>query len=628
MTKDLQSELFFLLAGEEFSLEREIAKRIIKNIFGEKEITLQEIQKIPIIKTTKLAELSSELVISILAAQRSDLPKFVYEMISKWLVPGVRLDITSFFSTKLRFFELDQTTYFAFEIVIMVPDLELLGRIRYSLPSIEREICLGVRSVYHARKILELKGLSPDEKSVIIQEKVTALLQRFPNLFDYDFYLAMQKFLVSVPEEYRSLRSSRFLSRIVSTTYYLLSRVSQESEKKDKKRHLFLKIAPVQVQTPFGEKMNLGCFIGLNFLKPNEVFEERHLLKAVLRLVKGVIIVPESYFILERKEDGEIGFFVELEREDQASFTNEEVDLLRRGLLKELHGSVESLVRPLFMPRNEEEAMKYIVTLSEEITSKNDMPQIAIIFDEQTDRILSFSAVSVRPFEEGASKIEELIKTRTGFDVKLEKVKRIGDGVRQVRKEASILRMFLSPEEFLRDDFSVDLYRARQYVVSYLMSLFGDVRDYNGGMISKQMEIFHSFRELIEKSGDCNDILLENFFYALAPIELRAAVHPERLKRLYFLFRELYNDPKGGTRIMQVADDKCLYVVLSVSDGKTRRKLIDALLDSDIEPTSLIRFGLACDGKHFIGFILFTESESIRQDFLSKVEIGMKRDDG
>ncbi len=627
MTEEVQSELFFLLAKEEYCLEREIAKRIIKNIFGEKEISLQEIQKIPSIKTSKVLELPSELVVSMIAAQRADLPKFVYEMISKWLVPGVRLDIVSFFSTKFRFFELDQTTYFAFEIVIIVPDRDTLGRIRYSLPSIEREICLGVRSIYHARKILELKGLSPDEKSVIIQERVTALLQRFPALFDYDFYLAMQKFLISVPEEYRSLRNSRFLSRVVSNTYYLLSRVSQESEKKGKKRHLFLKISPVQVQTPFGEKMNLGCFIGLNFLKPNEVFEERHLLKAVLRLVKEVVIVPESYFILERKEDGEIGFFVELEREDQASFTKEEVSILRKGLLKELYGSVESLVRPLFMPRNEEEAMKYIVTLSDEITSKDDMPQIAIIFDEQTDRVLSFSAVCVRPFEEGGYKIEDLVKTSTGSDVRLEKVKRVGDGVRQVRKEASILRMFLSPEEFLRDDFSVDLYRARQYVVSYLMSLFGDVRDYNGGMISKQMEIFHSFRELIEKSGDCNDLLLENFFYALAPIELRAAVHPERLKRLYFLFRELYNDPKEGTKMTQVADDKCLYVVLSVSDGKVRRKLVDALLDSDIERASLIRFGLACDGKHFIGFILFSESECVRQDFLSKAEMGIIKED-
>ena len=620
MNKELQSELFFPLAEDKFLYEREIARRIVQKVIGEEEITFEKIQKLPTLKTSKVLELPSELIISLIAPYRADLPKFIFEMVSKWLVPGIRLDIASFFSTKFRFFELDQDTYLAFEIVLSVPDRDTLSRIRYSMPSIEREIYLGVRSIYHARRILELKGLSSDEKSIVIQERVTTLLHRFPALFDYDFYLAMQKFLVSVTEEYRNLRSTRFLARIVSGTYYLLSCVSRESEKRDKKRHLFLKVVPVKVQTPFGDKVSLGCFIALNFLKENEVFEERHLLKAVLRLVQGVVTVEESYFILERKEDSEIGFFVELEREDQKSFTQDQISLLREDLAAELHGCVESRVRPLFMPRNEEEVMKYIVTLSDEITSKNDMPQIAIIFDEQTDRALSFSAITVRPLEVDAEKIEDLIKRFSGFDVRLEKVKCVGDGLRQVRREASVLRIFLSPDEFLRDDFSVDLYRARQYVVSYLMSIFGDVRDYNGGMISKQMEIFHSFRELIEKGGDRNDLLLENFFYALTPIELRAAVHPERLKRLYFLFRELYNDPKDGSRLMQVDDDKCLYVAVCLNDSKAKRKLVDALLDSDIEPASLIRFGLASDGKHFIGFILFSESKKVREQFLEKAE--------
>ncbi len=625
MRKEIQSELFFPLIEEDFFHEREIAKRVVKKIFGDEEITYEHLSRLPILRSSKVAELPSTLCLSLIAPHRADLPRFVFEIISKWLIPGERVDIASFFSTKFRFFELDHSSYLAFEIVISISNRETLTRIRYTLPAIEREIYLGAQSVYHAKRILELKGLSSDEKSVIIQERVTTLLHRFPALFDYDFYLAMQKFLVAVSEEYRNLRSSRFLARIVSGTYYLLSCVGRETDKRDKKRHLFVKIIPVRVQTPFGEKINLGCFIALNFLKENEVFEEKHLLKAVLRLVKNVVTVEESYFILERKDVSEIGFFVELEREDQRSFTRPEITLLKKRLASELNGCVEGLVRPLFMPRNEEEVMKYIVTLSDEITSKNDMPQIAIIFDEQTDRVLSFTAVSVRPLEQDQEKTESLMKKLSGFDVRLEKVRYIGDGIRQVRKEIALLRMFLSPDEFLRDDFSVDLYRARQYVVSYLMSLFGDVRDYNGGMISKQMEIFHSFRELIEKSGDCNDLLLENFFYALTPIELRAAVHPERLKRLYFLFRELYNDSKGGTRLMQVDDDKCLYVALCLSDGRAKRKLIDALLESDIEPTNLIRFGLASDGKHFIGFILFSESKDVREKFLEKAEESLKK---
>lgn len=623
MKKLTQNKLFIPLSEEKFSYERQITQRIIHRLFPTDEIGLEELKQLPLLTTSKVQNLPSELTISLIAPHRADLPKFVFEMFSKWLVPGIRLDIISFFSMRFRFFELDQTDYLAFEVVVYVSNRETLSQIRHSLPSIEREVYLGVQSIYHARRILELKGLSSDEKSVIIQERVTTLLHRFPSLFDYDFYLAMQKFLVSVPEEYRNLRSSRFLARVVSNTYYLLSRVSKEREKQKTKRHLYLKVLPVRVQTPFGEKINLGCFIGLNFLKKNEVFEERHLLKAVLRLVPGVVTVDESYFVLEKKDEGEMGLFVELEREDQHSFTSLQRFRLRNELLQELHGGIESLVRPLFKPRNDEEVMKYIVNLSEEIHSKEDMPQIAIIFDEQTDRLLSFSAITVRPLEVGEPSMESLLRECPGGEVRLEKVKCIGDGIRHVRKEASVVRISLSPEEFLRDDFSVDLYRARQYAVSYLMSLFGDVRDYNGGMISKQMEIFHSFRELIEKSGDKGDLLLEDFFYALTPVELRAAVHPERLKKLYFLFRKLYCDAKEDVELVKVEDEKCLYVSLRFYGGEAKKRLVSALLESDIEPASLIRFGLAKEDCHYIGFILFHESAELRLRLIEKMQTSL-----
>ena len=82
------------------------------------------------------------------------------------------------------------------------------------------------------------------------------------------------------------------------------------------------------------------------------------------------------------------------------------------------------------------------------------------------------------------------------------------------RKEASVHRVKVPKEQFLRRDHSIDLYKARQTVVSEISRVVGEIRDYNGGMISKQNELLCSVKRLLGDMKNSDELLLENFFYS------------------------------------------------------------------------------------------------------------------
>jgi hypothetical protein len=293
----------------------------------------------------------------------------------------------------------------------------------------------------------------------------------------------MQKFLVSVNDEYKNSRSYQILSKIISGCYLISQKLDEEIEDFPGERHFFLKQIPISASTPFGEKRTLGFFVGMNFLKDNEVLEERHLLRSVKKYYPDVASVEGSYFV--QKSERSLIFYTELELEDSFSF--EQIAFLKKELKEIVKGSIETFVRPIFMPRNEEEVMKYIVTLSKQVTSVKDLPQIVIIFNEQTDENLLFTLLMVRPLSLNEEPIQKIIYSDC-FEIHIEKVRHGGIIRRNVIKEVSQIKISMKKMEFLREDFALDLYKARQTIVAWLEKLFGSVRDYNGGLIARQME--------------------------------------------------------------------------------------------------------------------------------------------
>src|SRR5690606_28004721 len=162
-----------------------------------------------------------------------------------------------------------------------------------------------------------------------------------------------------------------------------------------------------------------------------------------------------------------------------------------------------------------------------------DIPQMFITFVEQTHHHLFFTVIIVRVIKPDTVPVGRLFSNAgTAFEFIHDRCRTIGHIRKKYRKEANVFRVKVLKEQFLRHDHSIDLYKARQSVVNEITRLLGDVRDFNGGMISKQSELLASLVELLE-GIKYNDLLLENFFYSLNPVIMRTVLDPQALKTLF-----------------------------------------------------------------------------------------------
>jgi hypothetical protein len=541
----------------------------------------------------------NEIHIRIEASYRKEILKFVIEVLTNWLLPGKTLYLSKFNSVR-------DNGLVICDAVVIPASLEEEEMICENFTLLEEEIKLGVKSVYHAKKLLELKGLFLEEKESYIREALRERVHQFPNDFDSDVFTLMQKFLASVSEEYKSGHSYGALVRIIGTHYLINQRILNGTHEAPDTRHFFLKLIPLPLSTLFGEKLILGCFVGMNFLKDNEVLEDKHLLRAVRKYFPEVTLVEGSYFV--QKEEKTLLFYVELQNDDSFSYT--EIALLKKELKEQVKGSIESLVRPVFMPRNEEEVMKYIVTLSKQVTSPRDLPQIVILFNEQTADDLIFTLVMVRPLFADTISIHEVCLT-DDLDARIEKVRMAGTLRKTVTKEAVQIRASLRKTQFLRDDFVVDLYKARQAIVKWLVTKLGSVRDYNGGMISKQMEIFLTFQERFKEEGALHEHRLSNFFHALYPIELRSAVSIHCLQEFYQIFCKAMESEQN---MLMKEEGSLIYICL-----KENKSVLETVLSLKFPPFRLLQLQLNLDEKQVVGFVFFSQSEEEKNIFLQAI---------
>lgn len=485
--------------------------------------------------------------------------KFFYEMISRWSMPGKRVQVSSFFATDFKLPELSDETYTICEIVIALENPIDLESMRKQLPILEGEIRLGLTSVYHANRILEIKGLSADEKTSLIQERILSLLQRRPKDFEHDLFSQMQHFLIMCCEEFKAERDYAHMSRIIYVFYLFRKAIKSEVEAQSSQRSVHVRVSKTHLHLPFGLKPVLGIFVGLNFLSDNELFEERHLIE-ILTNHFHLQIVENSSFI--SREDHIHLLYIEVEGGNASEIKLKLPDAIRSG--------IEKLTHPLFMPRNEEEVMRNIITLSNQLKFFRDLPQVVITFDEQTGSELEFTVIWLRIVKPSDLPLQNYFN-ETFLNFVCDRVKRVGLLRKKYPKEATVFHVKCPSLQFLRLDHSVDLFKARQAVVIELQRVFGEFRDYNGGMIAKQHEQFVALRGLFDALDSQEELLLENFFHSIHPVELRSLFPPQPLKKLFDLLL------KGEKKTF--SDDQYCYALV---DSANKDQIMGMVQDTEI----------------------------------------------
>ena len=446
---------------------------------------------------------------------------------------------------------------------------------------LRHEIELGARSPYHAARIMELRAFSMDKKRGLVQERIFQLVRRFPYWFDYDLFSEMQQLFSSLSDEYFRCREVRQIARLLLSLYYGRKRVVADRESDPKRRHLYLSLSKNRLHFPLGEKESLSLYVVMSSLRENELFKKDHLLEAVQNFCREAELVKGSAY--ERSNGGLHLIGIEVEKE--GSFTLDQIKGLKIWLPRILKGKVEHLQRSMFMPRNEEEILRHVVTLGRELRFATDLPQLIISFEKQMQTLLTFTIVIARVLLPKTPPIEEVLST-SRLSLKVDRVKCLGKVRNKYPKEGVVFKLELPLLDFLREDHAVDLYRARQEVLRELREIFGDLRDYNGGMISKQNELFISLKGLLKGRAQTHHHLLENFFHSLFPLEKRSFFTPEKLKNFFLLLLETIESPKP-TLVKRIGEE--WYVIAKNRGGEKR--VASPLISLDLEHDGSTYFG-------------------------------------
>lgn len=536
---------------------------------------------------------------------RSSSFKFFFEMISRWLTPGKRLNVVLVYASDFSLSYQSEEIYTLCEVIIRVESKEQYAEIKRNYPTIQSEIVLGIDSAFYAQRILDVKGLSADEKTATIHENIAFLVKRLPSLYSYDVFTEMQHMLLISSDDFKQHRSARQLSRIISFHYLFRRSILNSIKSVPQHRHVSLKIFRAFIQGKSGPKQVLGVVVVMNFLADREAFGEKQLLKTIQHHVKGIKEVDNS-FILNRTESAHIQtLYLEIEKVDGSAITSEEIQKLRKDLPADLKNRVEQRHHPVFMPRNEEEIMRNIIILCDQLRYVRDIPQLQISFDHQSHSDINFTILIARILKPGDLSIANLIKKA---DLKLEyypdRVKEMGMLRKKYVKEATVFRLKLPKEKFLRDDQSIDLYKARQSVVNDLAHALGEIRDYNGGMISKQHEVLSQIRNMLTARGHFDELLMEDFFFSFTPDVVRALMDPKDFVTLFTMLMQGIRDYNQKGYYLQAYDETYNVFVVVISDEmKVCDRIHEAIEAMNINTAEIASSRVKVNGNFCIGFL-------------------------
>lgn len=593
--------------------------------------------------------------------------RFMCDLFSRWLIPGKQILIVNTRSLAFQFEYYPKESFFLNEIILNIGDPQDITLIKHNLPIVSKELKINILAVQHTRHVISLKPLSLEQKKLMIQENIASLLDRSakevdPNIFEYmhqfinkflaedkvmqikdhiaplldlkptafdrDIYTEMQQFVSQLKDSFTLGRDLKYLNRIISYHYIFRKIIGNALAAEPEKRHVSTKVLKTTLKIEEEKVPILGILVCLNFISDNEIFEEKHLIKTIQSIHPNSEMVPGSHIVERRGNKKVRSVYLEIEKLDRTSFSAEEIKELKKKIPLEVKNRVEGLVHPVFVHRNEEEIMRSILDLSRQLKYIHDLPQMIVNFHKQTTFEISFIIILLRlkKSEERPLK-EHLGQSTTILNFYNHDTKLVGTLRKRYPKEAHVIEVRLHKKQFLRKDFSLDLYKARLCVVSEITRLVGDVRDYNGGMIAKQYEILSALKELLLQDGIHNDFLLENFFYSLTPNYMQSILSPHLLKKSFMLLLDvLEHEFHKDLFFINKAFYEDYYILmlgaLKPSFKNVITDVIDTLLTSshDVSYSWVNLYDITC-----VGFLLRYDHPSEYQNFYEKIFTTMKR---
>ena len=577
---------------------------------------------LPIIKYSSNTSVPGSISIALLCKPlkliRSE--NYFLKMVKLWLIPYEETTILSFLQMPFYFNGFIEESLFMAKAQVLVKNKRHEGLIRDNIPLLIRSKKNGISSGDYAKKILETKVFSLSNKMEFIQETLIKILNRFPTKFNKSIFSGMAYTCTHTTSEFQEQRSYSHLTRMIISLFIIRNQLDKEARAFPEKRHMKIKFLQTELEFPFGKKPVIGLVIVVNLFHKYEFFEEKHILLSLQQYMSNVQIVPGSFYRFYANQGPVLTLYLELEKKDGSRFTLAELSVFKQNLVNELIKRIEYLVPSLFKVRNEEETMRNILLLSQELKSSVDLPQIMVSFDQHSQDDLTFTVILLRVKNEKTIPIQNLLHDRD------QRIHFIPDRIQVVTYlkkkhpiEANVFRLQIAKLPiFLRMDFSVNLYLARQEILTFLHQNIGEVRDYNGGMIIKQSELLSQIKRLFSDLSNKNQELLENFFYSLNPIESQATIPLRTLSLFFEIFIREVEKKISKDEFYHIEfqnDNENIFAIIKVTDLNLRKFIEKQLMRIQIYDYSLISSFLSFEGIHYMSFFYCNEIRDKQNQF-------------
>ncbi|MBM3196929.1 MAG: hypothetical protein FJZ61_02975 [Chlamydiae bacterium] len=573
---------------------RSTKERIMQQIFSNCECSKEFVDrpallrsKLPLFYVERAQEHPLGVSMYLLSKERDGLSHYFFTQCSTALLPGHITPLERFFSSNVRLEGFDGALTLI-EAYVVFQTQSAFVLFNENLDRFMEEVRRGCEKQDVLERILERKRGGANRVYLLLQD----LLEPLKNRFSFSSHL-MEKFLrrfwVEFNERIEGAPLEKKWKKWFVRYVFLQKQIRNFEEgpavEKEHKVQVFFIGAKEDRKT-----LGLALYLPL---APNEVFELKHLKKS-LQLIHPSIDVDESSFV--RLHHDSI-FLVEIK-------THLERFEIERGLRFTLTSSIERYVHQVFMPRNEEDVMRRIVTLCNEISSKEDIPQVAIHFERQYESYLSYLVLIVKPYD--TTPIERLTAIRKqGIGVHLEATRRFYQKLVEI--EASTVRIDIDLKGFIRADHSIDSLKVRAHITDFLKKIFPNFRDYNGGMISKQIDNLRLFKGLLK---DHDETYLENFFLSLQPVEIQYLAKLDPLLEMFHFFMSGSKQLTGEHLIKKGNDGVLILASLNIASK------IDAAAKACVKTKfEWIRANVLIWGKSFHLFYLYQPQLDTMQKF-------------
>ena len=460
-----------------------------------------------------------------------------------------------------------------------------------------------------------------NNKSTYICKRLNQWVERFPQFLDTSILKDQDRLFAYFDSDFFQKRSIIYLQRIILSQHLQRKKLLSRYSLVNKNRSLVFHIIPGKVNYPFGTKKVLGILVQIALTDRYEIFDEEIFQRAVHRLLPNLHLVKGTLYKFQGGHDNIRTCFAEFEKTGDQPFTLSELALLKTSLGDELIERTERLVPSVFKIRNQEEVLRNILTLSQEIDQVSDFPQVMISFETQNSEEVVFTVITVRAEDQLSISLENLIHHDVSSCRWILERKQV---VRYLENHQPIIaylfRVLLIPDSsILRSDGSLNFFAARQKIAASLKSNIGEYRDFNGGILIKQEETLLTLRNAFPLLSPEQ---IENVFYSITPIEMQAILPTSTLQAMIDLTTQtsmLSLTDAHDYHLVSSSKPPYIMVLLLVPFGPLYEKAKDHLQLVEFPEDIQASFSLSTKKSHLFGYLIPLENKKFCDRFIDSL---------